>query len=538
MNMPLPEFIKRVEGSLSSYFGVWNNSTEQKVVVAEELAKQALEQADDEFKLTRNVDHLRNAASLLQQAIDTVAEGHGLQNFKRDKALSGYIHDLKGLHCLALRKLYFETGQSELLDQIIDTLQQTYIHAPKQSRTFVAEVSLLGKVLFDRYFTHGERTEEDVQDARKFASLALSSQPKPHTKQQDEFDSNALRQSLEDARNLLHSPIEVLRSAYLFHRGCSLVRQFQRHSDIETLRSARLHLKTALSSLPPTHQDYAKTAIQVTDCEVLYIQRTNDTDNLDSTLDLIHTLDMSCCTPERLINAFVSKSTLYRRRFEHASRIADLDQAIETAEKATNLETSNLQLQVQALINLGHQLDQSAQFRLSLEHMEASIDAFRRAFTLCPEHHIQQRSEAHMELAVALVSKYTVFGGDLDLTTSLESIRRAATVSAGGNVARATQLHNMAYALDQYFIVSGTMSVLEECIHAEREALSIISEDDPQQCVILDALSGFLLRRFVRTHNSEDLDDAVSAAEEALVKTSKCEHWTHYGVQNVLTKLS
>jgi hypothetical protein len=127
MNMPLPEFIKRVEGSLSSYFGVWNNSTEQKVVVAEELAKQALEQADDEFKLTRNVDHLRNAASLLQQAIDTVAEGHGLQNFKRDKALSGYIHDLKGLHCLALRKLYFETGQSELLDQIIDTLQQTYI---------------------------------------------------------------------------------------------------------------------------------------------------------------------------------------------------------------------------------------------------------------------------------------------------------------------------------------------------------------------------------------------------------------------------
>jgi tetratricopeptide (TPR) repeat protein len=535
--MPLLRFIKHVERSLGSYFGVWDDATEQKVVVAEELAKRALELADDEFKVTRNVDNLHDAAFLLQQAIHTIDKGYDLQTFKRDKALSGYIHDLKGLQCLNLRKLYFETEQAEFLDECIDTLQQTYIYAPKKSRTFVAEVSLLSQVLFDRYFAHGEQEEKDRHDARKFASLALSSQPNPHSKEQDEFDSNALERSLEDARQLLESPIEITRSSYLLNRGCSLMRQFERCSKVHTLQSARSHLATSLGLLPPAHPNYAKTAIQVTDCEVLYIQRTNDINNLESTLTLINTLDLSCCSPERSIGAYISKSTLYRRRFEHVSDIADLDHAIESAEKATRLETLDLALQVQALTNLGHQFGELAQFRLSLKYADAAIDAFRRALIVCPEHHIQQRANTHMELAAALVSRYTLFGGVLDLTVSLQSLRQAATVSLGGNAARATRLHNLAYTLKEEFSVSGSMSVLEECIHAEREALSITSDDDPQKCAMLDGLSGLLLWRFQRTHNSEDLDDAVLAAEEALAKTSEGEQSNDHGCQTILTRI-
>jgi tetratricopeptide (TPR) repeat protein len=524
--MPL---MKRLGGSVRSFFGVLDKITEEKLEIAIELATQAAEQYDD-YNATNNIDCLHTAVDLSQKAVDTLDKGHSTEMFKRTDILGEFVHNALRDQCLSLRALFFETDDIIFLEQCIGILRLLYANAPKSSRYYILEAGLLSRTFFDRYFAHGEKNKSDAKDAAAAAHAALSVSLK--FKYRSNFvsseDDGVLTLALEDARQIANTPLQIQKGVFLYSRGGSLIRRYHRQRNIKALRTARSCLTEAIQLFPPTHEKHAKAVVELANCEVLYIDNTSDTGGLDSVIQLIDSLDvsnpLSNSGTDNFIKATTTKSLLFRARFDYISDPADLDRAVEIACLATNPSIGKVQLRVDAWENYSNQLTRRAEVRQSTIDMNAAIEAAKMALNVCPKEYVQLQSSIYATVGRRLGDKWSLFGGDSDdLIAAIEPLRNAITVLPKNYGSRAIYLHNLAHVLRDLFLNSGSIEPLEESIQVEREALSVVLEGDTQKYVMLDGLALSLNQRFRRLQHSEDLYETIQASEDALAGTPKGE---------------
>lgn len=518
--------MKRFGGSIRSFFGVLDKATEEKLDIAIELAVQATEQYDD-YNATKNIECLHTAVGLSQKAVDTVDEDHS--TFERTDILGEFVHNALRDQCLSLRALFFETDDIKFLEQCISSLQLLFANAPKSCRYYILEAELLSRTLYDRYFALGEKNESDARDAVAAARTALSVSLK--FKYKSKFvsgeDDSVLKLALEDAKRHLDSPLNIQKGIFLYSRSGGLMRRYHRQRNLEALRSARSCLADAIQLFPSTHEQHAKVAIELADCEILYIDNTSDISGLDSALKLISSPDvtnsLSKSGTDDFIKATDTKSLLFRNRYDYKSEPTDLDLAVETAYLATTPSTGRVQLRVVAWEHYSNHLACRAELHQSTEDMNSAIKAAEKALDLCPEEYVQMRSNIYGTVGRRLGEKFSLFGGSENLLAAIEPLRNAVIVLPKDHGSRALHLHNLASSLRDVFLDSGSIEPLEESIRVEREALSAVSQGDAQKYVMLDGLAESLGQRFRRLQYSEDLNESVQASEDALAGTPKGE---------------
>ncbi|KAF2009745.1 hypothetical protein BU24DRAFT_497306 [Aaosphaeria arxii CBS 175.79] len=514
--MPFSKAMKRLGGSVRSALGVMDKATEEKIPIAEELAFQATEQADY-YQRNGDINALRKAISLSQGAINVLNEDHSPQPFARNDFLSEFLHDLFLAECHQTRDLFFATNDSKVLDELIEKLRPIYDLAPKPSRCNLFEACFLSRTYIYRYFAYGEKNDDDYQAALELANAALSNLKKWKSK------LTLLPQDLEtinDIRQIVEMPIGVTKGLFLYNRASSLKRQFGLRRDLTDLESARSSFAQALKLFPPSNEYHTKAAVEVADCVVNQVNRTSDVKNLSSALQSINTINFESLNPESFVDAAITKTLLFRAKFDHYSDPKDLEMAIETAKKAAQPKIKNINNRITALQTLSNQLCRRAELRLSVDDMDASIAAARQGLEVCPAKW-PQRSGAYTVLGSRLGIKYSIFGNVEDLTESITLLREAVSALPKENSMRAMRLHNLANGLRDVYSSTGNSDALEECIALEREALRIVSDDDSSKYVMLDSLSLFLNLRYKITQSSEDLNEAISAAEDALQGTPR-----------------
>lgn len=513
--------MKRLGDSLRSSLGIPDQATEEKVKAAEELGYQANEHYV-EYKGTNDLSCLHKAVQLAQQGIDIVDEEHIMHTFERNYFVSEVVHGLYRDQCISLRGLFYETDDIKYLNQSIGTVQLLYAFAPKLSREQILEGCLLHRLLIDRYLAQGEKDQSEYEHAVAAGQLALSSVAKGKGKKLlSNPDDTTLRSVIKDTEDLINSPPETTRALYLYSRGGCSIRRYHRERNIEMIKSARKDLTSALELLPATHEKYTKAAVDLADCEYLYIEQTSDISGLDLALQSITALDLSTLTPDDYVSATTTKSLLLRCKFDWMSNPDDLDHSIEAAQQSTRPSAATLKYKLVALDNLSTQLGRRANLCISTPDIEAAIQASETALKMCAGGALHQRAKIYANLGLRLGDKYANFGDLEDLVASIQPLRNAVTDSPPGHGMRAMRLHNLANALRNMFSSAGALEPLEESISVEREALGLVSAGDSHRYVILDGLALSLNQRFRRLRHSEDLDEAIIAAEEALAGTPK-----------------
>ncbi|KAK8227678.1 CHAT domain-containing protein [Phyllosticta capitalensis] len=505
--------IKRIGGSVLLHF---DKATKQKFDLAEELAIQAAD-LDDFYRDTGDLNFLQEALSLIQQALDTVNESQTTEIFESDDFFGDFAHRLVNDFCHVLERLYFATGEVGYLDQCIDKLKSVSFVAPEFSRLRILETCALGRNISFRYFATGEQDINDAREAIDVAYRVLVAVEKGRKKFKLRSEDQV---SLDSADELVNKPFERAKGVYFFNRGSGFKRRFFWRGDPQALRSARSSFTEAAKLFPRWHQNHSRACVQLADCEVLYVNRTNDVSGLESALQVINSLDHSTSSSDFFINATHTKSLLYRMRYDHSSNAEDLDRSVAAAKEAAGQSTADKTLRICALQNLSNQLSRVAETQRSKEDMEAAIEAARGALDVGPEEDTQ-RAGVYAALGAGLEMKYTLFGGPENLKAAIEPLRNAVAVLSEDDHKRAMHLHNLSDGLRYSFQESGKLEQLNESISVERKALRLASKDDAERSVMLHGLSLALKFRFLQTQNSEDLNEAISVSEEALAGTPK-----------------
>ncbi|PSN65155.1 hypothetical protein BS50DRAFT_527339 [Corynespora cassiicola Philippines] len=513
--MPFSKVIDRIGGSVRSAFGVLDKDTEERIRTATQLERQ-INQQESHYDATGDVEGLHGAIRLLQKGMNMVNEGYSMHVFKRNDSLGEFVHDSTIMQCLKLQRLFFATDDAKVLDQAVSLMRPVYELAPKPSYAYVLEACFLGRAYSYRYFAHGEKNESDKQEAIEMAESALSASKKWKDKVQ------LLPQDMETlghVKTLIDMPFEIAKGVYLFERASGFKRKYDWCQDLETLESARSNFSAALALFPPDNKYHNKTAIQVADCELLYIRRTNDVKNLDIALRSINSVDLRNSTADVFISATITKSMLFRAKYDHFSNPADLDRALRTAKEATKPRTNNTHHRVMALENLATQLCRRATLRASVEDIDAAIATAKEAVK--ESRLLGSSLGANTILSTSFGIKYHLVGGEDNLGASIELLRQVVLALPADHAKRSLRLHNLANGLMDVFKSSGDIQVLEESIQVEREALSAVLNDDPSRYSMLDLLSQLLQARFKCIHNSEDMEEALSASENVLASTNK-----------------
>jgi tetratricopeptide (TPR) repeat protein len=122
----------------------------------------------------------------------------------------------------------------------------------------------------------------------------------------------------------------------------------------------------------------------------------------------------------------------------------------------------------------------------------------------------------------ALLTRYEWLGSREDLDEAIEDGRQAVGMISEDNPGGRTRaLMNLGEALLARYERSGSLPDLDEAVQAERAAVTCVPEASPARAGCLSGLSNVLRTRFQRSGSLADADQAVEAALQAVAISSK-----------------
>ncbi|KAG4433811.1 hypothetical protein IFR05_010693 [Cadophora sp. M221] len=213
-----------------------------------------------------------------------------------------------------------------------------------------------------------------------------------------------------------------------------------------------------------------------------------------------------------LAGSLASLFKMHRRR-------SDLDDAIDLFTLAADIIDPQHPSFEKCLANKGNALRMRFE-EIGLEpDLKLAVDVCTRAANLrLSEVHI--RAQSRDALGNALLRQYELSGSP-DILDEAVGMYKQALDCAKSSAFAAEIWHNLGTALQARFELRGALEELDSAEEAIRNALECSSEELPAYASSLAALGNVLVRKFERLDLPDALDQAISAYEEALGKTSE-----------------
>ena len=442
----------------------------------------------------------------------------------RQNSVTEFLHLVLRFKAQQLRLLFHETDEAAYLEQSIDILQILYRHSKKPTSDKFAAAIALAQHSSDRYFLQSESNHVDLEAAAYASRFAISI---PKALQEPILEgSRANARCLEIAELLTKELFDVVKGIYCYEWGQVLQRRSTKQQDVSILATALDYHTQATQLIPPSHPLHVANAVQLGSCEGDLVKLSSDISRIDQTITLLSQLDWNRISIEDRIRLKVTMSELSRGKFNHLFNARDLDLAVEAANEAVGLATTNTKLQISALECLSAQLAKRGSMQHSQADISLAIDGAQEVVTLVSKSDNANLSRAYAELGSLLRVEFYVFRKVENLNTSVKYLRLALDILPQGHALRATTLHALCLGLRDQFQYTNDSHVLDETIELERQALAAVQEPNTNKAVILDQLSSMLEDRYQASGNSQNLQESIVYAEAALSTTSKCMYFS------------
>ena len=201
-------------------------------------------------------------------------------------------------------------------------------------------------------------------------------------------------------------------------------------------------------------------------------------------------------------------------RFERRGRIADLDKAAQTAERAVAAAASDHPARSIYLANYSAILCDRYRHCGTDDDIPVAVAAAREAVRRPPDG-ISEHVTALTTLGLALRNAAAISGDPEPLSEAIDAGRRAVHLADANGWADANALINLSQAYLARFELTRLPSDLDDAANTGTAALSVCGPDEPVRVVCLDHLGEVLCTRFEATGHRPDIDAAVQLLDEA-----------------------
>jgi tetratricopeptide (TPR) repeat protein len=211
--------------------------------------------------------------------------------------------------------------------------------------------------------------------------------------------------------------------------------------------------------------------------------------------------------------------TTLQLRFDRTGVLADLEAAIEVAQRAVRL-IPDLPRRGHFLSNLGRALQNRFERSGAQEDLDAAIEAARAAVAATRIGN-PDRTVMLSNLARALQTRFEHRGAEADLDSAIQVLEEAVAAIPRDHSDRAPFLSSLAHALRTRFEHRGAEADLDSAIQVFKDAIAIVAPDHPGHAELLSNLGIALQARFKRRGTEADLDTAVQVLQEAVATAAR-----------------
>ncbi|VDC07771.1 unnamed protein product [Peniophora sp. CBMAI 1063] len=431
----------------------------------------AAEQAYASYKKTWNVDQLKTAITLLQQAVNNAPEP--------DAYLLGELG-----HCL---DLYYEArGNLDDLQRAIAAKQSALQLVPDGHPDRALHLHNLSVSLQRRVESLG--SSDDLASAIEMQLRAVDLTPD---------DDPYLPARLDDLGHL-----QDLR--------------FRRFGELEDLESAILNSQRANELTPDDHPDKA------TGLHNLAQSLRGRFERLDDPADLERAITTQRRAVKLAPNGHPDLSihldnlgSLQWLRFRRFGELEDVESAISNEERANELTRDDHPDKAKRLHNLAWSLRSRFERLDDLADLERAIKTQYRAIELTPNDHPDLANRLG-DLGSLQWLRFERFGELEDIESAISNEQRANELTPDDHPNKATWLHNLASSLRSRFERLDDPADLEQAITMQRRVVELTPSDHPELPNRLDGLGYLRLLRFRHFGDLKDIEGAISERKQAV----------------------
>lgn len=210
-------------------------------------------------------------------------------------------------------------------------------------------------------------------------------------------------------------------------------------------------------------------------------------------------------------------NALYRR-FGRLGSIEDLDEAIESHEKAVGLTPDNSSKKPARVYNLAIALNKRFQRLGALRDLESSVSNQQLVLQLTPDSH-PNKALYLSGLGDVLLIRFDRLRNLEDVESAISSMQRAAHLTPDGHMDKPRRLINLGTTLVTRFDRLGTLEDLENAVSNHQKAVDLTPDDHPDKASLFNSLGSVLQARFGRLKHLEDIESAISYHQRAVQLT-------------------
>ncbi len=206
-------------------------------------------------------------------------------------------------------------------------------------------------------------------------------------------------------------------------------------------------------------------------------------------------------------------------RFDATGDISDLETAIELLRSGVALTPATHLSHATMLINLQNVLSTRYQAKGSTIDLEESIELARKILDITSDKS-PDYPMVSMALANHLQSRYRHTRDASDMLEAIRASRQAVSLTSSSSSKNAMCLSNLAIKLSQWYIETRDLSLLEEGLMLLKAAIRLTPEDDITKATLLNNLSCLLRDHFQQSNGLVALDEATALAKKAVELTN------------------
>lgn len=425
------------------------------------------------FEHTADEADIAEAVGLLRQAL---GEPSGIRRQPADR-----IVNLSN----ALLTRFRKTAHGDDLDEAIELVHTAIEIGDERHPHFCGHLTSLAHELCERFATHGRPADHaeairvydralaiarGTGDTRAQAELALGLADLHRHDFERSNDLDALDEAIAWARRAVAGGgVRGPTMSAADKLGALLLLKLEHAADPAILAEAVALFDEAAQSMS---SDDATGVSNLGNLRLFQYQYGGDPAHLDAALELIRMAASAVAARGTGSDAFVfgSMCNILRARYEYTGVASDLDEAIDAGRRAADTMGGDSAVQATVLTSLGLALSA----RAGVEPMAA--------------------------------------GTDSEMLDEAIRITERAVASASGSPRRPRMVSNLAVMLSRLPDLDGR---LDDAVTLAREAAADTARDN-ESYIRLWALSTVLLTRFRSWHDSQDLRDAIAAAQAAV----------------------
>lgn len=232
--------------------------------------------------------------------------------------------------------------------------------------------------------------------------------------------------------------------------------------------------------------------------------------------------------------SYLQFSDTLSQRYKKERRLTDLYRAIDIYKQAKQIRSTDADVMMQCLGNMGYELLELYTILGDMNILEEGIGVFREALKKTP---VDPRtfSNCLIQMGTALLYRFRHLGRKEDIEAAIHHFRESVNNAPPESSEFSLSIYNLGVGLVEFYSFSSKIEYLDEAIDIYRWLLDTITSNPEQRPVFLDALGGALIHRYRRKRRQQDLRDAIELIREAVSNvtqdsTSYCGYLTNLGL--------